>query len=197
MKNVKMMWSALALAPALISCAAEPGDEGAVTEDDAIVEDVALAETASALCLVVPPTPPPYDAHWVLSDTLTSKAALVDPDNGECDAYVLNARHVEDIEVTVVDSASSAESCVGTQLTVRRYLKDNSGTWSSQGAVTVTGVWTINGCRLPKVSWNASTQSDARVHVTSKRQYGSPYSVLLRGLPIIVRATNYFIPPPN
>lgn len=196
MNNVKMMLGALALAPALLSCAAEPGDDGAIGQPDTTAEDVTLAEDVSSLC-ILPPTPPAADASWVLSDSDTVRAAYVDPDNGECDAYVVNARHVEDLEVTVVDSASSPESCVGTSLTVRRYFKNSSGTWTADGASTALGVWTINGCRLPKLTWNAHTTSDARVHITSKRQYGSPYSLLLRGLPIVVRATNYYLPPPN
>ncbi len=202
MKNGKTILGALALVPALISCAAEPGDDGALDEDGArsgqLEDSAALAERASSLCLL-PPTPPPPDLSWVLSATNTVEAELVDPDNGECDNYVVNARYVDDFQVTLVEPADTPEKCVGTNLYVRKYTKnDTSGAWSYLETETIGGVWTVNGCRHPKFDWYAHTTSDARVSITSKRTYSSgQFSVIQRGLPFVVRATDYYNPPPH
>lgn len=198
MKNVKMILGALALAPALLSCAAEPGeDEDALAEDVALPEDVPLAETVSALCLV-PPTPPPADLSWVLSATNTVEAAYVDPDNGECDNYVVNARYVDDFQVTIVEPADTAEKCVNTNLYVRKYSTNHTGVWSYLDTETISGVWTVNGCRMPKFDWYAHNSFSSRVSITSKRTYTSgQWGVIQRGLPFVVRATDFYVAPPN
>jgi hypothetical protein len=199
MLKTKLLPLALAISPAMMACATEPATDGT---DETSGDEVApldtehLGEVSSALCLA-PPTPPSYDLQWILSESNPSDAVYVDPDNGECDAYVINARFVDDLEVTVTDAATTADRCVGTSLYVRRYLKSASG-WSYEGTSTVTGVWTIDGCRLPKLTWFAHTTSDARIHITTKRTYTSgQFGVLLRGLPFVARATKFYNPPPN
>jgi hypothetical protein len=199
---MKMKLLPLALAPAMIACALAPetdetaGDHESV--DTADTADTAhLGSTSSALCLI-PPTPPPADRQWFLSAANPSDAVYVDPPNEECEAYVINARNVEDLKVTVADAASTADKCVGTTLYVRRYSRSSAGIWTSNGVSTTTGVWTVEGCRLPSSTWSAHTPSDARIHITTKRTYtAGQFSVTLRGLPISALATVYYNPPPN
>jgi hypothetical protein len=184
----------LALAPVMVACAVEmesDADSDQLRAADGL-DGAGLGTVQRALC-APPPTPPPYDVHWTLSDTNLSDAAYVDPGNAECDDYVVSARYVEKMEVTIVDQADTAEKCVGTTLYVRKYLKSPiNGSWSADGVDTVTGVWTHEGCRLPKNVWNAYTTSDARIQITSRRTYTSgQFGVTLRGLPFVVRATKY------
>lgn len=199
MMKMKLLPLALAMSPAMIACATEPSTEGTDEPDGdgvAAVDTEHLGSSASALCLA-PSTPPPYDRQWILSDSNPSDSVWVDPDNGECDSYVINARFVDDLEVTITDPATTPDKCVGTSLYVRRYLKTSSG-WQYEGTSTVTGVWTIDGCRLPKSTWSAHTTSDARIHITTKRTYSSgQFGVILRGLPFTARGTKFYNPPPN
>ena len=143
-----------------------------------------------------PPTPPPWNRSWVLTESNPSFAAQIDPDNGQCDAWVINAHNVEDLKVTVVSHADTPEKCVGTLLTTRRYARDATS-WNYVGAASATGVWTIDGCRLPSITWNADTTSSARIHITTRRSYTSgQYTVLTYGLPFVARASLY-VPPPG
>ncbi len=195
MSLMKMMYVLpMALAPALSACATEASDE-LLSGDE--LEDTELATAQSALCLL-PPTPPPYDVHWDLTGTISARATAVDPGNGECEGYVINARNVETFQVSITEPADTPDKCVGTSLSVREYEKNSNGSWSFVELETVTGVWTHTGCRQPKVTWNANTDSDARIRITSKRTYTSgQFSVLLRGLSFYASATKFVADVPN
>lgn len=190
----------MALAPALSACATEASDELLVDEllvDDEL-ENTELATAQSALC-IIPLTPPAYDVHWDFTGSIAVRVAHVnEPGSGECEAYVINARNVETFQVTLNEPADTADKCVGTSLYVREYKKNSNGSWSFVEQETSTGVWTHTGCRQPKVSWTAHTQSDARIHITSKRTYTSgQFSVTQRGLAFIATANKFEPTVPN
>lgn len=185
----------MALAPALSACATEAESDENLDEDlliDDELENAELATAQSALC-IIPPTPPAYDVHWDFTGSIATRVAYVnEPGSGECEAYVINARNVETFQVTINEPADTPDKCVGTSLFVREYEKNSNGSWSFVEQETATGVWTHTGCRLPKVSWAAHTQSDARIHITSKRTYTSgQFSVTQRGLSFVASGNKF------
>jgi hypothetical protein len=191
MRLKKSVWCLL-LAPSLLACVSESGESEELEGDGADVADVAESAPDALTFCAAPPTPPPWDRHWTLSASNPSDAAVIDPDNGECDDYVISARNVETLTAAVTEPASDPDRCTGTSITTRRYEQKTDGSWSYVGFVTETGVWTISGCRLPSITWTTDTPRDARISVTTKRTYTSgQYSVRILGLKFRGSATVY------
>jgi len=187
------------LAPSLLACVADTDvpEEGELDlGDQPAAEAEPRSSETSAFC-GPSPIPPPADRFWTLSASNPTDSVVIDPANGECDDYVINARNVETMVAAVTDPATDPDKCVGTSITIQRYEKGSDSSWTAEGAVTATGVWTITGCRLPIASWTAHTQSDARIQIRTKRTYTSGmYTVTLHGLRFQATAHVYEPPAP-
>ena len=177
----------------LVSCATD-GEALDDLDDSAEIADEA-ADDAEALSLcLAPPTPPPSDALWILPPSRI--ATIDDYGTGDCAAHVLAVRNVETISARPQVTASTADTCVGTSITMRRY-RFNLGIWSYLGSETTIGVWTYQGCRLPSVNWHADTTGEVRVHLKAKQTFCSgQFCGTSYALPMRVTASTYELPPP-
>lgn len=185
------------LAPSLLACVTETDVSEQPTDEGEPVAEPAATPSEENLFCPPPPLPPGWNRAWVLTASNATDGENIDPSNGQCDSFVIDAHNVESMLVSVTSQTNTPAACVGTSLTTRRYLK-NGSTWSSAGSVSESGVWTIDGCRLPSILWTAHHPDHARLHITTKRYYTSgQYSVLQYGLPFQARAWRYVPEVPN
>ncbi|MEJ7596337.1 MAG: hypothetical protein WKG01_00390 [Kofleriaceae bacterium] len=183
------------LAPSVLACVTETDVSEEPRDESEPITEPAPPE-AAALC-PAPPTPPPWNRSWLLTASNPTDGGQFDPPNGQCDSWVINAHNVESLLVSVTSQTPDPDKCVGTSVTARRYVQGSSG-WTYAGAATATGVWTIDGCRLPSLTWTTHTTSNARIHITTKRSYPSGgFTVTTYGLPFQARGWVYVQESPN
>jgi hypothetical protein len=132
---------------------------------EAIDLDDGLDTASSQLspCLA-PPTPPPASLTWTLTNQ--NFVQTLQAPTGVCAAFTLAARNVEKLRVT--DSAiATADACIETTISIRKYEKD--GSWTYRGSDSATGTWVNPGrCEL-MVEYRAHASDEARVYVRARR----------------------------
>lgn len=193
--SLSLLCSAAALAA---GCVAE---DGAPFADDAAApaDATALAQVASALCSPGTTAPAPDWTHYYATDP-DQLRSITDYGTTGCANYVVrlvNGGRPNWEQGSIRISASGAvattpEACVGTSLTVRRWIPPTDGgtTWSI-ATTTSHGEWTASGCEPPQAySATSYWTSGIRYEASQQRSYcpnGGPYCAVQYGLPLKIK----------
>lgn len=183
----------LALAGAA-GCVADPSEEAADLEDAP-----ALAEAQSALCAAIVTAPPAADWTHYFASAPNQIRSIGDYGTTNCANYVVRLINggSPDYEqgyiriYTTGELPTTPEACVGTSLTVRRWIPPTSGTAWDVATVTTNAEWTASGCVAPQAYTGSSFwTSGVRYEASSQRAYcpnGGPFCSVQYGLPIKVK----------
>jgi hypothetical protein len=189
----------LSLSLAATGCVADEADGG--DSEAAEPDDPTLASTTSALCSAGTTPPAPDWTHYFATDPDQIRS-ISNYGTTSCANYVV--RIVNGVSPTYEQGEISAyltgtvpttaESCVGTSLTGRRWQPPTVNTGWVATTVTTYGEWTATGCNFPRAYNNDSYwSSGVRYELSAMRSYcpsGGPWCVLQYGLPIKIKVTD-------
>ncbi len=188
----------LSLALTAVGCVDGAADlDGAVLDDPAALEaqEPALSETTSALCFIgtVPPA-----ANWIHSfvDDPDQLRVITNYGTDACADYTVRLDNGGSpyyqrgyLTASVTNTPNNAEACVGTSVTIRKWTRTSSGSWTS-AATTEYGEWTASGCDQASNSAFSGSGTLAYMEISTKRSYcpsGGPWCSTTYGLPLKVK----------
>ncbi len=136
---------------------------GCVDDTDELPPD----DMTSAAC-VLPPTPPPYNQLWILTNARA--ATFSDYGTTECSAFTLAVRNADDVFGSFTQD-STAAACEETRFDHRLYVKRN-GTWSLHDSDSNRGHWNPDSSvcyQLGSAVPNIGPNEEIRIRASARR----------------------------
>lgn len=181
-------------------CLAEEGEVTGGGDPAADLDGALLSSTESALCGAGSTPPSPNWTHNFATDPnqIRSISAY---GTDSCANYVVRLNNgvsptYEQGMISIYLTGAvptTAESCVGTSLTVRRWKPPVEDAGWTATTTTTHGEWTATGCNFPRTYSSSSYwTSGVRFEMSAMRSYcpgGGPFCVLQYGLPLKIKVT--------